>query len=183
MEKYLLHKQITKIIPDPFSIEIVDYIKSAVLSEKAFSVIRIGDGEINLLSYNVYSSTPYLNSYVVEKIVAMQKDSFAINSLWKIIISDLMMESLLYADIIGVIGLWRQKKADSQDLVKHFVKDPRGISGHYHAIDHMLYLADQGVFNNKILTSAHLYFSILENLNNLISVEKKILLFLIGMWW
>ena len=79
------------IIPDPFGAEIMSPIKQALSTGKPLSVIRIGDGETNLLSYGAYPKTPLLNHAVVKKIIAMQKDCFKVDPFWMIMLQDLMM--------------------------------------------------------------------------------------------
>lgn len=162
------------VIPDPFSTDVVFSIRQALLAGTPLSVIRIGDGEANLLSYGAYSETPCLNYYVVEKIVSMQRDRFNVNSTWMIILRDLMMSSLLQADIIGVIGLWRTGPANIDNFTKRFLKEHRSISGHWRGIDYMLSLARRNVFSGKILASAHLYFSVLDNLKYIFLEEKTV---------
>ena len=43
-----------KVLPDPFSIEVLEPVIEALQKNKPFSVIRMGDGEINVLSHDVY---------------------------------------------------------------------------------------------------------------------------------
>ncbi len=167
-------RHVFNIIPDMFSADAVIPIKQALSDGKPLSVVRIGDGEINLLSYGAYSSTPCLNRYVVEKIVAMQNDCFKVDSLWMVILQDLMMGALMQADVIGVIGLQRFRYPNPEEIAQLFLKDYRGISGHWRAVDFMLSLANRGIFNNKTLASAHLYFSLLENLHDIIPLTKKV---------
>ena len=48
-----------KVIPEPlFSADIITGIKQALLAKKGLSVIRIGDGEMNLMSYGAYAHRP-----------------------------------------------------------------------------------------------------------------------------
>lgn len=161
-------------IPDPFGAEIMSPIKQALSTGKPLSVIRIGDGETNLLSYGAYPETPFLNHAVVKQIIAMQKDHFKVDPFWMIILRDLMMGALLQADIIGVIGLWRLDIPSTEDIVQRFLKDNRGICGHWRAVDFMLSLAGRGVLRNKTLASAHLYFSVVENLQDILLLTDKV---------
>ena len=136
-------------IPDPFGAEIMSPIKQALSTGKPLSVIRIGDGETNLLSYGAYPKTPLLNHAVVKKIIAKQKDCFKVDPFWMVILRDLMMGALLQADIIGVIGLWRSDIPGTEDIIQRFEKDNRGISGHWRAVEFMLDLASCGVFKGR----------------------------------
>ncbi len=163
------------VIPDPFSMDIATPIEQALSAGKAWSVVRIGDGETNLLSYGAYS-TPNLDRHVVKRIIAMQQDSFEVNPFWMIVLRELMIGALAQADIIGVIGLWRPKPLSADELARLFPKNYRGISGQWRAIDFMLRLANQGFLNHKILASAHLYFSLLEHLHDILPLAKKVFL-------
>lgn len=161
-------------ISDPFCKSIVTAIYQALSSGKPLSIVRVGDGEINLLSFGSYPNTPRLNQSAVVKIIAMQKDRFKIDAFWSLLLRDLMFNALLQADIIGVIGLWRAKESTPEQVEQRFLKDPRGISGHWRAVDYMLKLAKQGTFKDKTLAPAHLYFSILENLHDILSFTDKV---------
>ena len=168
------------VIFDPFSVDVVQPIKQALLAGRPLSVVRIGDGEANILSYGAYHNTPCLNHYVVERIIAIQKDCFMVDSFWMAILRDLMMGDLLQADIIGVIGFWFLMPYTTEDLEQHLLKDKRRISGHWRAMDYMIGLAHSGYFKNKTIASAHLYFSLLENLDPILPCAKKIFILLDG---
>lgn len=163
-----------EVIPDPFSADIITPIKYALHAGKALSVIRIGDGEINLISYKAYTSTPNLDHHVVKRIIAMQQDRFEVDPIWMIILRDLMMGALLQADIIGVIGLWRPNSLSTEELAQLFLKNHRGVSGQWRAVDFMLKLASQSILDHKLLTSAHLYFSLLEYLDDILPLARMI---------
>lgn len=163
------------VIPDPFSVDVIVPIAEALCAGKAWSVVRIGDGEINLLSYGAYS-TPHLDRHVVKRIIAMQQDSFEVNPIWMIMLRELMMGALAQADMIGVIGLWRPKPLSADELAQLFPKNYRGISGQWRALDFMLRLARQGFFNHKLLASAHLYFSLLEHLQDILPLARRVFL-------
>jgi hypothetical protein len=164
------------ILPDPFSHLIISKIRKNLQQRKPLSVIRIGDGEANILSFSHYFLTPNLNQYAFKKICAMQQDTFKLTKTTMICLQELLFSSLLQADIIGVIGLWRAGSPTTKDLETLFINDHRGISGHWRAIDFMLKLAYQGTFKDKILASAHLYFSILKYLPELLSITTTVII-------
>ncbi len=164
------------VIPNPKSNGYINVIKTALINQTPLSVIRIGDGEANFLSYGQYPKTPVLNELSFKKIVAMQQDRFDINAHWMSRLQADMKSAIKQADIVGAIGLWRAGKPNIQSLQGSFLKDPRGISGHWRSIDYMLNIAQQGLLKDKIITSAHLYFSILDNLNELMKSSKKTLI-------
>ncbi len=163
-----------KVFPDPFSAEIVTLINQALLANQGLSVVRIGDGEINLISYGAYVNTPNLDDNVVQAILGMQQDAFEGDRLWMLILRDLMIGAVAQADVVGVIGLWRPRPINAEQLVQLFLHDYRGISGQWRAMDYLLRLAAQGAFDHKILTSAHLYFSLLEHLDLILPLARKI---------
>lgn len=163
-----------EVIPDPFSAEIVAPIKQALRANQGLSVVRIGDGEINLLSYGAYANTPNLDDNVVEVILGMQQDTFGVDRLWMIILRDLMLGAVAQADIVGVIGLWRRRLVSVEQLIELFLNDYRGISGQWRAMDYMLRLAEQGALDHKIVSSAHLYFSLLEHLDPILRLARTV---------
>lgn len=164
------------ILPDPFSHLIISKIKEALQQKAPLSIIRIGDGEANILSFSAYPSTPNLNEYAFKKICAMQQDTFRLNKAMMICLQELLFSSLVQADIIGVIGLWRAGSPTTKDLETLFLNDHRGISGHWRAIDFILKLASQGIFKDKTLASAHLYFSLLKHLPELLSIATTVII-------
>jgi len=162
---------------DPFNFSILSPIQTALQERRGLSVVRIGDGEANILSYGHYPTTPYLNNYVVKKIISMQQDSFEVSEHWNVILRDLMMGAVAQADIVGVLGFWRSPPYPTiESILQQFYQDPRGMSGQWRAIDYMLHLAREGTLQNKLITSAHLYFSVLEHMDDLIPLAKKVLI-------
>ena len=161
------------ISPDPFSKDIINIAINALRHKIALSIIRIGDGEANILTYTKYPDTPELNQIAYKQIIAMQQDSFLVNKYWMLYLQEMMMGAILQADIIGVIGLWRPRKPTTHTIAEAFIKDHRGISGHWRAIDYLLKLASQDYLKQKTIASAHLYFSVLENLSDLVRSANK----------
>ncbi len=100
------------VMPDPFNSDVLAPIKKALVSEEPLSVLRLGDGETNMLTYGAYANTPNLDRYAFSAHVADQKDSFHIDKLWMIVLRDLMLDAVHRADIVGVVGLWRSGKTE-----------------------------------------------------------------------
>ena len=94
------------VISDPNSDLIVDLILDALKERKPFSVLRIGDGEGNLMTYRKYPGTPRLDQYVAQEIINMQEDSFKASGLSLLLLRDMMNASTMQADILGVRGIW-----------------------------------------------------------------------------
>ncbi|MFC1688828.1 hypothetical protein ACFL07_04100 [Pseudomonadota bacterium] len=115
-----------------------------------------------------------VNKYINYQIVAMQKDRFRIDSFWMVVLGDLMMRSLLQAAIVGVLGHWRPNKVTAQERVSRLLKDFRGVSGQLRDVEFMLSLAKRGYLRDKTLASAHLYFTLLENLNDILLNTSKV---------
>jgi len=165
-----------EVIQDPFSKEIINKIIHALEHEQPYSVIRIGDGEANILTYGHYPETPYLNKWVFKKIIALQQDAFSLSESWMLQLQELMLDSIKEADIIGVTGLWRPKKVSAKLIESMFIDNKyRGVSGHWRAIDYLLEIAPQSFFKTKTIASAHLYFSLLEHLSEILTSTKKLL--------
>lgn len=171
------------VFPDPYCGDLPAIIKSALKNELPFSVVRIGDGEANLLTYGVSASTKELNRCAVKAIVEMQSDSFLVSDQWMIVLRDLMMGAIAQADIVGVLGCWQvprrhpaPKYPTAEEVADAFLKDRRGISGYWRGIEYMLYLASKKWLDNKVIASAHLYLSILEHLDELLPQAKAIVI-------
>lgn len=167
---------IQNIFPSPLSNEITDIIIEAILKKKPLSVIRIGDGEANLLSYGAYPETPILNLQSAKKIISKQHDRFNPDTLQIVKLQHMLFESLLTADVIGVLGLWRPQRRSANDFIQAFKLDMRGISGHWRGIDLLLRYVTSGFFVEKTFTSAHIYISVLKNLKNIILAAQNVIL-------
>ena len=50
----------SEVIADPFDLKVVKLIQQALKEKKPLSMIRLGDGEVNLLTYSCYPNTPKL---------------------------------------------------------------------------------------------------------------------------
>ncbi len=164
------------VLSDPFDVQIGDRIVVALRARSPFSVVRIGDGEMNLLSFGAYAATPNLDRYSVSTLMAIQQDSFEPDETWMLMLRDMMLSCILQADVVGVIGLWQPNAGRVDKLLEVFANDPRGASGHWRAIDYMLRLARQGVLQGKIVASAHLYFGVLRRLDDILHHAEQVLL-------
>jgi hypothetical protein len=151
-------------------------------AKQPFSVVRIGDGEANLLTYDLYPNTPVLDRTSARAIIAMQQDTFAANEDWLVRLREQLLESIHSADIIGVRGVdrWSQMIAANQmtkdQIVNGLHKNPRGFSGIFRSEYYMLSLAKQSLLAGKTVTSAHLYFGLLKNIRRLLEAVDKVIL-------
>ncbi len=167
-----------KVIPDPFGREVVDLAVQALRAEAPYSVVRLGDGEMNILAFGVYG-TPHLDRHCFCASVERREDAFFPSELWMLALRDMMMSAVLQADVVGVLGLWRsRRKIDPRwwSVGAGHDSNLRGSSGHWRGIDYMLRLARSGLFQNKVVASAHLYFGLITHLDDLIANARRTLL-------
>jgi len=162
------------VVPDPFSASIPAAIEDALTKQRPLSLIRIGDGEANLLTWGAYPGTKNLDRHVVESIMSMQPDSYRIHESRIIDLQNILLNAISRADIVGVLGLWRSEHTTGKKLCKLFRQDPRGISGHWRGIDYMLRLARENRLNRKTIASAHAYFSVVEHLGSILPHARKL---------
>lgn len=164
-------------ISSPIDPTVPNAIARSLERHQPLSVIRLGDGEANIATFREDLNTPVLDRVVFSKIVSMQENRFAVSEYWMSNLARQMRAALLSADIVGVIGLWRPPVERSvEDIARLFRRNPRSISGHWRGISRLLQYAQDGVLNNKIITSAHLYFSILEHLEIMVNAAEKTVL-------
>ncbi|CAA6822543.1 MAG: Unknown protein [uncultured Sulfurovum sp.] len=167
------------VYPNPKSLELISSITKALKDKTAFSVIRIGDGEMNLLALDAYPKTPLINKASAKEIVAMMEDCFILTPLYETILRDLLFSSILQADIIGVLGVYRiNPNHNIEDKIKRLLvsKSQRGTSGHIRGVEFMLNMGKAKQLENKIITSAFLYLSILDNLETIFTETSKVFL-------
>ena len=113
------------VAPDPQGREVTDLIVRAFSNETPFSVIRLGDGEMNILSFGNYD-TPQLDRYCFAASVDGRKDTFLLSDTWIIALQEMMLSSVLQADIVGILGLWPKSPIDTEAWVAYFDRDPGG---------------------------------------------------------
>ena len=162
-------KSCLKVIRDPFDIKVVNLIKQALALKKPLSLIRLGDGEVNLLTYSSYSKTPKLNYFVAEQSTNKRSQSFNVSEYTLLQLADMMHQAVLSADVLGLLGVWRLKPVTVQQFLKNDGINTRGMVGHWRGIDYLLKMKDNKAFKSKAIVSAHCYFSLLEHLDSLFS--------------
>ena len=99
-------KQGLKLFLDPFANDLLEPAKEALLKQRPFSAVRIGDGEANFLAFGAYEGTPNMDRYAFAATITNQKDSFRVDETWMLVLRELMRHAVLSADIVGVLGLW-----------------------------------------------------------------------------
>lgn len=156
-------------VADPFDKKITMLIKQAWVNKKPLSLIRLGDGEVNLLTYQAYPETPKLNYFVAEQSVNKRAHSFKVSEETLVQLAEMMHHSLINADIVGLLGIWRLKQVTVEQFLNNKGIKIRGRVGHWRGLDYLLSMAANNFFNGKTLVTAHCYFSIIENLEMLFS--------------
>ena len=158
-----------QVFEDPCSLHIVGLVQQALHEGRPFSVVRIGDGEANLLAYGNNTNTPYLNRLVADHYVSRQADRFVVSDDSLYLVKHLMLESICCADIVGVRGIYYtgMPDYDSETPLEWAMKlreKPRRV-GVLRAEIEMLKIARLGYLQGKAIASANLYLSIINNLN------------------
>jgi len=157
-----------QVFEDPNSLCIVKLVQQALCEKKPFSVVRIGDGEANLLAFGNNANTPYLNQWVADHYVSRQADRFAVSDASLYLVKHLMLESIYSADIVGVRGIYYMGMPDygsktPMEWAMKLKEKPRRI-GVLRAETEMLKMARLGCLQGKVIASANLYLAIINNL-------------------
>ena len=163
-----------EIIVDPASDDLISLIEQALAERRPYSVIRLGDGEANLMTYEgAHSTTPDLDWQVAAQIVEMQADRFVPSPDLLAAVRSSLKLSVLAADIVGVLGLWTHIPIAIETVLTKLPTDPRGISGQIRARYLALALPDV-LPQSTVIASAHLYAGILVNLERLLTAARRI---------
>lgn len=163
-------------IDDPFAPLVTNHICMALEKRIPYSAIRLGDTEANILAFGTFDDTPFLDRHAVEASLHMQSDTFELQEVWFSALADRMALSVLSADIVGVLGLWRPNKAQPlQAFVESFRKDPRGLGGQWHGRHAPLQLARGGQLKGRIAATAHFYFGVAKRIDRLIDAARTVL--------
>jgi hypothetical protein len=157
-----------ELVDDPYAVQLVELISEAIRNKKAFSVTRWGDGEMNLLTFGLYPGFDNLDRYSVQRIVGLQRDRFRVDDTWSERLREMMNASLTGSDIAGVLGLWRPRHLGLEDFIGRFRRDHRGFGGYWRGVQHMVRLAHESVFENKVVGSAHLYLAMVKHIQDLV---------------
>ena len=101
------------VIQDPFSEEIIQQISNCINRKIPMSVIRLGDGEMNLLTFTQYPSLPELSYITAKESINKREHSFKVNKTWLFLFEQMMFTALKEADVVGVLGMWRPNLIDA----------------------------------------------------------------------
>src|SRR5262245_13239282 len=109
-----------QVISDPFADDISNYIGRALSEKGPFAVVRISDGEANLITYGAYNKTSNLDEFAFKQAMS-QNDSFQLNEEWMIALRDLIIGAMAQADMIGVVGIWRLSRPTVESHIEQFM--------------------------------------------------------------
>ena len=167
------------VLPGPFNAQVVTRIIAAIREGTPLSVIRIGDGEGTVVALHAYAGTPNLDRHTIEATMSIMKDSFQLSELWMTILRDLLLLAVRQADIVGVVGFSTRERSDliprRERILHRLSHDIRGAVGGWRSIDLMIRFAEEGLFSGKTIAHANLYFSVLENMDRLMSNAPKVI--------
>jgi len=166
---------------DPASQGVVALVRQALKDFRPFSVIRIGDGEANLLSFGNNVKTPFLDRLVAKMVINQQPDKFKVSVDSLYLVKHLMFESVCFADVVGVRGIYYMGMPDYKiksplEWAARLKKKPR-LVGVLRAESELLRMANLGYLKGKLIASANLYLSVINNLESLFAeVPKSVIL-------
>lgn len=167
-----------QVYENPSDPRIVDLIAQALRDKKPFSVVRIGDGEANLLSFGNNIQTPFLDSLVAKMLIQQQQDRFRPSRDSLFLLKHLMIESIYCADVVGVRGIYYMgipdyKYSNPIDWAMRLRDKPR-LVGVLRAESEMLALALKGSLEGKCIASANLYLSVVNHLDLLLNAVSGV---------
>lgn len=165
-----------EVLPDARGAEISERILRAIATRRPLSVIRLGDSEMNIMSFGAFHETPALDRHVVEAVVRDYDSTFRMSPPWFPVLREMMVSAVATADIVGVLGLSPLAPEHHEPMIERFARTPRGIHGHLRARQFLPRYASMGFLDGKLIASAHLYFGIVLNLDRLIAAAENVLL-------
>ncbi len=166
------------VIPGPDDARVSELIVAALTSATPFSVVRIGDGESNLLTYGDHPETPTLDSGAAQQIMLAQKICPAMTDDTLTTLKALMHEAIARADIVGPRGVGRPSKRarrTPEETRAFFDIEPRGVSGIYRGTEACLQLAERGALRDHVITSAYLYIGVGLNIGRIIPAARRVI--------
>ena len=143
-----------EVMPEPLDTRLIEKIVRALKDKTPFSVIRIGEGEAKILSWMAYTGMLNLERYAITmEMYRRQQDNFRITDTWLSAMRDMMLGSILEADIIGCRSLTNTIRNfhSAQDFKERTQGNLRRSVGVFRAVDYVLYLASRGYFRGKSL--------------------------------
>ncbi|HVN01613.1 MAG TPA: hypothetical protein VMT68_15505 [Caulobacteraceae bacterium] len=159
---------------EPESPDVVTLIEGALRDTAPYSVIRLGDGEANLMTFaRTDCPTPALARWAAEALVRAQADAFEPTAAPLAEVGRAIAASAQTADIVGVLGLWVPTPPRPEDLLQYLGMDPRGMSGQLWGREIALEL-DRELPPSVAFASAHLYVAVLAGLERLVGAARRV---------
>ena len=117
-------------LADPFGRDVSDLAAQALASAAPLSVVRLGDGEMNVLSFGAYD-TPCIDRFSVACQLGRIADFFVPDELAFLQLREMMLAAVLQADVVGVRGVGNPWKGTEQAdaFADRFTDDLRGLLG------------------------------------------------------
>jgi hypothetical protein len=167
------------VLADPLGCEVSELAAQALAAREPWSVIRLGDAEMNVLSFGAYN-TPYIDRFSVAAAIEQCEDSFLPDEPAMIMLREMMMAAVLQANVVGVRGVgspWKDNRNEQADaFADRFVGNLRGLLGAWRGSDYILRLARSGFFRHQALASAYLYFGLIKHLDVTVANARRVIL-------
>lgn len=166
-----------EVIADPSDPLITVRIVEALRAGRGFSVIRMGDAEVNMAHYGTDDGTPALDLLAAMDSVRIQSDKFLLDENWLIALRMMMHHAMQSADILGVLGLWMGggwESLDTERFIEGLRNDPRGMAGQWRGRRLLRYLGQDAGVLGRTAASAHLYLGVAQSLHALIDASKRV---------
>jgi hypothetical protein len=91
-----------------------------------------------------------------------------------------MRSAIAQADMIGAVGIGRGSALSTEEKAAEFARripeSLRGFAGHWQAMDLLLQAASRNDLKGKVLAPAHLYFSVIERLDDITAKCNKVMI-------
>ena len=149
-------------------------IEYALRNKIPYSIIRLGDGDANLLYYGTpKSDTPTLDFFAANAIVRMQEDSFEPTHANLTYIRDELNLAISTSDVVVTLGLWRGRVFDINNTINKLWLAPRGQSGYMRGHDLTLELSHR-LPTSTTFASTQLYAAVIMALPQLIQTASRV---------
>lgn len=166
-------KHAKQVITSNESEEIANIIIKALDSRLPLSMIRLGDGELNMLCAFKYPKTHLIDLWSCHQTINFCEHKVQLNDETISKLKKQFEDSILNADVIGVLGIFRFNKPSAKQLSEYLENHIRGVSGQYRGVDYLLSLGNKNVLKNKTIAPAHFYFSVVKHIHQIIKSAQK----------
>ena len=171
-----------EVMPEPFDVTLIEPIIRALQNKTPFSVVRIGEGEANVLSWRAYAGMLNLDRHSIIINANWLEDTFRITDVWLSVMRDMMMNSVLEADMIGCRSLTNtiQHFRSAEDLKERTRNDLRGCCRYFSSRRLYVTSGKNEISKWKIYMFSTLVFQYLGTFENIVPVLYTNYLYLSG---